>query len=123
LRKDKPRNLAASVHDRLLQLAKKQKEDFQTLLTRYCLERLLYRLSRSPHCEDFILKGALLFALWSEQPHRPTKVLDLLGRGESSIERVEQLFRELCTQVVEDDGLIFRPETVRAPTDQGGRGV
>ena len=72
------RNVAASVRDRLLQLAKKQNEDFQGLLTRYCLEQLLYRLSQSPHRQTFVLKGALLFALWSDRPHRPTKDLDLL---------------------------------------------
>jgi hypothetical protein len=112
--KDKPRNLVASVRDRLLQLAQKQNETFQSLLTRYCLERLLYRLSQSPHRETFILKGALLFALWSDQPHRPTRDVDLLGRGENSVERLEQVFREICAHPVEDDGLTILAETVRA---------
>ncbi len=106
--------MAASVHDRLLQLAKAQNEDFQALLTRYCLERLLYRLSCSPHRQAFVLKGALLFALWSGRPHRPTKDMDLLGRGENSVERLEQVFRDLCAQSVEDDGVVFGPDTVRA---------
>src|SRR5262249_32470640 len=112
--KEKPRNLAASVRERLLQLAKKRNEDFQSLLTRYCLERLLYRLSQSPYRDTFILKGALLFALWSGRTHRPTKDVDLLGRGENSIDRLEQAFRELCTQPVADDGLPYLAETVRA---------
>ena len=34
------------------------------LLDRYCIERLLYRLSRSPHREQFILKGAMLLTAW-----------------------------------------------------------
>jgi hypothetical protein len=114
VKKDNPRNLATSVRDRLLQLARKGNEDFQGLLTRYCLERLLYRLSRSPHREAFILKGALLFALWSDRPHRPTKDIDLLGQGENSIERLEQVFRDLCVLPVEDDGVTFQPETIRA---------
>ncbi len=56
----------------------------------------------------------MLFALWSSRPHRPAKDLDLLGRGESSLERLEQLFRELCHQPVEDDGLMFQAQSVRA---------
>jgi hypothetical protein len=95
----KPRNLTASVPDRLLQFARQRQEDFQAVLTAYGLERLLYRLSRSPYREAFLRKGALLFALWSDRPHRPTKDLDLLGRGDSSRERLEQLFRDLCHQL------------------------
>ena len=67
MRKDKPTNVVVSVHDRLLKMAKERQEEFHFLLTRYALERLLYRLSRSPHRDVFVLKGALLFALWSEQ--------------------------------------------------------
>lgn len=112
--KDKLRNLAASVRDRLLQFAKRQQVDFQLLLMRYGLERLLYRLSQSPYQKDFILKGALLFALWSEEPHRPTKDLDLLGRGEKSPERMSAVFGEIITHPVEDDGLLFSQATLHA---------
>jgi hypothetical protein len=111
--KGKPRNLTASVHDRLLDLSRKQKEEFQLLLTRYCLERFLYRLSRSPHRSLFILKGAMLFAVWSNDRHRPTRDLDLLAKGQSSIERFDQIFRDVCNEVVEDDGLEFQANTVR----------
>jgi hypothetical protein len=111
--KGKPRNLTASVHDRLLDLSRKQKEEFQLLLTRYCLERFLYRLSRSPHRSLFILKGAMLFAVWSNDRHRPTRDLDLLAKGQSSIERFEQIFRDVCGEAVEEDGLEFQPDTVR----------
>ncbi len=55
-----------------------------------------------------------MFALWSERPHRPTKDLDLLGQGENSVERLEQIFRDLCVLPVEDDGLTFHPETIKA---------
>lgn len=114
MNRSKPRNLTASVHDRLLDLSRKRKEDFQLLLTRYCLERLLYRLSRSSHGNQFILKGAMLFAVWSNDRHRPTRDLDLLARGESSSERFEQIFRDVCGQAVEEDGLWFQTNTVRA---------
>jgi hypothetical protein len=62
-----------------MELARKQGEDFQLVLTRYVIERLLYRLSRSEHGRQFVLKGAMLFRLWGDQPHRPTRDLDLLG--------------------------------------------
>ncbi len=83
------------------------------MLTRYALERLLYRLSQSEHRDVFILKGAMLFQLWSDQPHRPTRDLDLLGRGANSIPRFEQIIREVCRKAVEEDGLAFSAESVR----------
>jgi predicted nucleotidyltransferase component of viral defense system len=111
--KDKPRNMAASVRARLRNIATARGDDFQLVLTRYCLERLLYRLSCSEHGREFILKGAMLFPLWLGQYHRPTNDLDLLGRGEDSVERFEAIFRAVCSQPVEDDGLLFPAEAVR----------
>jgi predicted nucleotidyltransferase component of viral defense system len=107
-----PRNLIASVRQRLLNLAQAQGEDFGLILTQYALERLLYRLSRSPHRDLLVLKGAMLFRLWTGQRHRPTRDLDLLGKGESSGPRFEQIFREICQQAVEEDGLEFRADSV-----------
>ena len=111
--KDKPRNMAASVRQRLLNLARERHEDFQFVLIRFSLERLLYRLSRSKHRDAFALKGAMLFQLWSDQPHRPTRDLDLLGHGEISIARFEELFREIVSLPVEDDGLTFALDSVQ----------
>ena len=73
------RHLPASVRARLKQRADALREDFNLTLTRYGLERLLYRLSISPHAERYLLKGALLFSLWFDQPHRPTRDVDLLA--------------------------------------------
>jgi hypothetical protein len=78
-----PTNLPASVRDRLLQLSRQQGEDFMLTLTRYAVERFLYRLSLSPHAEKFVLKGAALFAVWAHQPYRPTRDVDFLGKGEA----------------------------------------
>lgn len=64
-------NRAASIRARLLDRARADKSDFNVVLTRYSLERLLYRLSVSPWADQFLLKGALLFDLWFDQPHRP----------------------------------------------------
>lgn len=112
--KQKPRNLAASVRQRLTDLARKQSEDFQIVLTRYVIERFLFRLGRSEHRDEFILKGAMLFRLWADVPHRPTRDLDLLGKGENSLERLVEVFRAVIGLAVEDDGLTFDPNTITA---------
>lgn len=106
-------NVAASVNERLRRLAPQRGETHQMLLIRYALERLLYRLAASEHGRDFTLKGALLFALWSDKPHRPTKDLDLLGEGQPTVERLVAVFRDVCVQPVEDDGLRFDPASVQ----------
>jgi predicted nucleotidyltransferase component of viral defense system len=106
--------MAASVKSRLLARARSQHEDFSYLLTRFVLERLLYRLSVSTYAESFVLKGALLFTLWSDQPHRATKDLDLLGHGAPDAARLESIFREICEVAVGDDGISFVAETVHA---------
>lgn len=69
----RPTNMAASVRHRLADIARSNGEDFQYVLTRYGIERLLYRLAQSSHAGSFVLKGAALFQLWSDQPHRPTR--------------------------------------------------
>ena len=75
------RNVAASVRTRLFNRARDTKQDFSLVLTRYAIERLLYRISISTHAEQFLLKGALLFDLWFDIPHRPTRDADFLGFG------------------------------------------
>ena len=81
---EKGKNTAASVRARLLALAQSKSEDYQRVLGRYAIERFLYRLCQSPYRDKFALKGATLFTLWTGHTHRPTKDLDLLGRGSSS---------------------------------------
>ncbi len=105
-------HLAASVRQRLLTLSRKEKRDFQEILTRFALERLLYRLGQTEFRNQFVLKGALLFVLWSEEIHRFTQDMDLLGYGEPSLERLSAVFRAICQAQVEDDGLIFEAESV-----------
>lgn len=75
-------DIGASVRRRLLNLAREAGEDFQLILTRFALERFLYRLGRSGHRESFLLKGAMLFRLWGGQPNRMTRDLDLHGYGD-----------------------------------------
>ena len=70
-------------------------------------------MSQSAHAERFVLKGALLLALWTGRLQRPTRDLDLLAHGDSSQEALTKLFRDICVVAVEADGLTFDPETVR----------
>lgn len=109
-----PRNMAASVRQRLINLSRERGEEYQLVLTRYGLERLLYRLAQSPHAEQFVLKGAALFQLWTGQPHRSTRDLDLLGQGEPSTDRLRQLFQDVCSLTVDDDGLTFLTDAIQA---------
>ena len=101
------RDHGASVRPRLLARARKDGEDFQRLLVRYAIERLLYRLSISRHAEGFVLKGATLFALWLGRPHRATKDLDLLGRGGPDVDRLVGLFRDVASIPCPEDGMEF----------------
>lgn len=118
------RNLAASVRARLKLRADAVKEDFNLTLTHYGLERLLYRLSVSPHADTFLLKGALLFSLWYDHPHRPTRDADLLAFGPSDIDTLVKTFREICAVACED-GIVFdaaaiKGAEIRKSTGYGG---
>ena len=107
------RNLPASVRQRLTNIADAHGEPFQTVLVRFGLERLLYRLSRSKHRDRFVLKGALLFAVWSNAPHRPTMDVDLMSAASANVAELVAAFNAICTTPVEDDGLAFLPGSVR----------
>ena len=109
----KASNRAASVRARLLNRARTDRTDFNLILTRYSLERLLYRLSVSPWADQFLLKGALLFDLWFDQPHRPTRDIDLLGFGDPELDDLIEVFQQVCVQP-SDDGMVFDQGTVQA---------
>lgn len=99
-------NRIASIRQRLLDRAKARGEDFQLVLDRFAVERLLYRLSQSPERDRFLLKGAMLFALWFDQPHRPTRDADFLGFGSPDPEHLATTVRRLC-EIETDDGLRY----------------
>ncbi len=105
-------NKPASVRARLLNKAKAENQDFSLVLTRYGLERLLYRLSVSSNKDNFLLKGALLFDMWFDVPHRPTRDIDLLGFGLAEEPLVHEAFREICA-IECDDGIVFDADTIR----------
>ncbi len=104
-----PKNPANAVRAKLLERAHRDGEDYNRLLIRYAIERLLYRLSISPHAGDFVLKGATLFALWMGRPHRATKDLDLLSRGSPGVDRLVEVFRVIAAVDCPEDGMVFDP--------------
>ena len=106
--------VVASVRQRLLNRARREGEDYNALLTRYVLERFLYRLSCSGHRDRFVVKGAMLFVLWDGDLHRMTRDLDLLGYGASDPEAVASAVREILLAAVPDDGITFDAASVRA---------
>jgi len=106
----------ASVRARLLNLAHARGEEFEYVLTRYANERLLYRLSKSRYHDRFVLKGAMLFELWSGVPHRATRDIDLLGIGDSTISHLVDVFRAICRTEVEPDGIAFVADSIEGST-------
>ena len=118
-------NLAASVAARLLNRAKQTGDDYQTLLTSYCLERFLYRLGVSDLRDRFVLKGAMLLRLWSERPYRATLDLDLLRRGDGAFDAIREDLRTIQAtpappDAVDFDGERIRVEAIRAADEYAG---
>jgi predicted nucleotidyltransferase component of viral defense system len=118
-------NLAASIRQRLKNRAKEKGESFNLILVRFGLERLLYRLTATTPKDEFVLKGGSLFYCWTEQLHRPTRDIDLLGKGEASPERFRKIFLNAIQAEIED-GLVFDHESLEVATmkdDQKYRGI
>ncbi|MBX9629973.1 MAG: nucleotidyl transferase AbiEii/AbiGii toxin family protein [Burkholderiales bacterium] len=121
---DRPRNVGASVRQRLLNLARARGQPMELLLTRYALERLLHRLSLSPHRDRFVLKGAMLLVTWFDEPHRATRDVDLLGFGDAAHDALLGTFREIMAIEI-DDGVSFnlddlKIEAIREEIEYGG---
>lgn len=119
------KNIAASIRARLMNHAQAKGLPFDLVLNRYVIERLLYRLSASPHANDFVLKGATLLMTWLDEPHRGTRDLDLLGFGDNAPDRLLALFRDVLETPVPDDGVVFdaaglRVDRIREELAYGG---
>lgn len=106
-------NPAASVRARLLDHARHHGDEYQRVLTRYAIERFLFRLSQTEAAERFVLKGAMLFVTWPEHVFRPTGDLDLLGHGDSDPAAITELFTRICQVEARGDGIVFDPSTLR----------
>lgn len=106
------RNVSASVRARLLQIAKQSGQNYDLILNRYAIERLLYRLTQSRHADRFVLKGAMLLMTWFDQPYRVSRDLDLLGNVEPIPETVLEIFREIF-EIEGRDGVRFDARDAR----------
>src|SRR5436853_189301 len=106
-------NLPASIRARLLRLSKDRGEDFSLLLQRYAAERFLYRLSQSPHRSRFVLKGAMLFAVWGGSMYRSTRDLDLMGFGPGEEAALAESLRAICDSQCAEDGIDFVKSSLR----------
>lgn len=111
-RTDSPTNLAHSVHDRLMALAKERNRPFNELLQYFAMERFLFRLSKSPAGRHFVLKGALLLTAHANLPFRSTRDIDLMGKTGNSEDNIRNLLRSACLQSVPDDGIRFDADTM-----------
>jgi len=109
----KTKNYAASVRQRLLNHARSSSQDFIFVLRTFAMERLLYRLSRSPYLDNFVLKGAMLFRLWTGDFYRPTRDIDVLAFKSETIDSLEAVFQEISRLSFPEDGLTYLPDTVK----------
>lgn len=120
--------IAHSVRVRLLRRARERGDDYQLVLTRFLNERVLFRLSRSRHAGDFVLKGAMLLTVWTGEPYRATRDIDLLGVGDPTATRLRDVFHEVLSVEVSDDGTWFDLDTlevgpIRPGQEYGGSRV
>ena len=111
---EKSGNIATSVRQRLLNLARNNKRPFNELLQYYAMERFLYRLSQSGHAQCFILKGALMLRAWRSPEIRPTMDIDMLGRTSNEEGSIMAQIKDIITIETEPDGLNFDPDSIRA---------
>lgn len=105
-------NVAASVRQKLLNMARGDRRPFNELLQYYAMERFLYRLSCSEYANLFILKGAMMLRIWHSDEYRPTMDIDMLGRTSNDPDAIEQQIRQIINIAVQPDGLLFQPDTI-----------
>lgn len=108
-----PRNLPASIHTRLRNIASSQGRLFQEILQYYGMERFLYRVASSKHANKFVLKGGLIFFAWKIDLRRPTIDIDFLGHTDNSTNNLIRIIGEICETKVEPDGLQFNTSTIQ----------
>jgi len=110
----KAKNVAASIRQKLLNKSKAENRPFEEFVRRYAMERFLYRLSQSGYRDRMILKGALMFAVWKKSIYRPTLDIDMLGRMNNDASVLERCIRDVCSEKVGNDGIVFDPATVKS---------
>ena len=118
-------HLPASVRQRLLNLAKKERLPYNRLQLLYLQERWLARLSETPYKNHLVLKGALFLYSRYGTASRPTRDIDFLGRATpAEVAHLVDITREIA-RVDLDDAVAFDPDSVvgaehQAATEYGG---
>jgi hypothetical protein len=107
------RDIPASVRGQLENLAKESSRPLQELMQYFVMERFLFRLSQSEHADRFVLKGALMFAVWGSHQSRATRDIDLLARAENSVDAMTDMIKDVCRLSVKSDGVGFLSDSVR----------
>lgn len=109
------KNYGKSVRARLLNVAKHEEIFFQTILTRYFQERLLYRISQTRYKDNFYLKGGALMYAYERFAARPTLDIDFLGnRISNDGQRIIDAFKEICAVECPVDGVVFATDKITA---------
>jgi len=111
-----PKNIAASVRQKILDKSRAENRPFAELLQYYAMDRFIYRLSQTQHAQNFVLKGALMLRAWHSPIIRPTMDIDLLGKTSNDLHHIAAVLRDVCKAAVQPDGLVFHPNTVRCET-------
>lgn len=119
--REESKNIAHSIFQRLLKRAKANSEDFNLLLSRYGMERFLYRLSVSSYSDQFVLKGASLFLVWMRQNYRVTRDVDLLGFGSPDLQNLAEKFRNICGVDCDTDGMVYHADTLKVEEIREGQ--
>jgi len=102
------KNYGKSIRTKLLNVAKKENIFYQTILTRYFQERLLYRISQTRFLTNFYLKGGALMYAYERLAARPTLDIDFLGNNISNEgTSIIAAFKEICS-VPYDEEVIAR---------------
>lgn len=106
--KDNIKDYGKSIRTKLLNVAKKEDVFYQTILTRYFQERLLYRVSQTKYRNNFYLKGGALMYAYEQFAARPTLDIDFLGKNISNEgPAIVAAFKEICSVPYDEDGVVF----------------
>ena len=109
------KNYGKSIRSKLLNISKNENIYYQTVLTRYFQERLIYRMSQTPYRQNFYLKGGALMYAHERFAARPTLDIDFLGNDISNDgERIVAAFREICSVPCEEDGARYDVEHINS---------
>lgn len=111
-------NIAASIQAKLQNKAHESGRPFNEILQYYGMERFLFRLSKTPHVNDLILKGGLMFYGLGIPMRRATRDIDFLGISENAQQDILSIFRSALSITFPEDGVLFDTDSLRLSETQ-----